>query len=225
MNLLNLTTLLVFFGPYALTPLWATEPADLLLCEDAIESAMDNTQVPRSILSAVSIVETNYQGSAGHPWTVNASGKGHYFASKSEAVRFAQNELTLGNTNIDIGCFQLNIKWHSRNFVSLEEMLDPKANARYAAVYLEEMYASTGSWEAAIGAYHSKNLTLAAAYSQKVQEQLLSLDQGISLAMASDQPIKASNNYPLLQQRNLGSGSTGSLVPNLPSNRSLMGLY
>lgn len=49
-----------------------------------------------------------------------------------------------GAGNLDIGCFQLNYRWHGAAFASLADMFDPDRNATYAADYLASHYQRTG---------------------------------------------------------------------------------
>ena len=104
------------------------------------------------------------QGRAAWPWTVQSQGQGHWLDTPDQALTLAQDLLAQGETNIDLGCFQINVHWHSQAFPSLEAMLDPDTNALYAAGYLLELYAQTGDWRSAAGAYHSRDATRAESY-------------------------------------------------------------
>ena len=73
-----------------------------------------------------------------------------------------------GTRSIDVGCFQISLLYHPAAFASLEQAFDPDANARYAARFLLTLFARTGTWEAAVAAYHSADPTLGFAYRQQV---------------------------------------------------------
>jgi soluble lytic murein transglycosylase-like protein len=65
-----------------------------------------------------------------------------------------------GARSYDVGCFQINYRWHGQHFASLDQMFDPDANAAYAARFLSELYAEFGDWSRAAGAYHSRTPVL-----------------------------------------------------------------
>jgi hypothetical protein len=102
------------------------------------------------------------------PWTINAAGKGQFFEQPDAAARAVRALLDSGVRSIDVGCFQISLLWHPLAFGSLEQGFDPAANARYAARFLLTLYARTGSWEAAVEAYHSADPALGFAYRQQV---------------------------------------------------------
>ena len=75
--------------------------------------------------------------------------------------------MAAGKQNIDLGCMQLNIRWHARYFTSIEAMLSPFENVSYAAKYLEQLYRETGSWEKTVKYYHSRNPKFNSVYYAK----------------------------------------------------------
>ena len=52
------------------------------------------------------------------PWTLNQGGDSHYLDSAAEALAKLDDILATGTTNVDVGCMQLNWKWHSEAFAS-----------------------------------------------------------------------------------------------------------
>ncbi|HJO71542.1 MAG: hypothetical protein QF450_07035 [Rhodospirillales bacterium] len=56
-----------------------------------------------------------------------------------------------GVRNIDVGCMQVNLLYHKDAFATLEEAFEPASNAAYAARFLKDLYATSGSWSAAAG--------------------------------------------------------------------------
>ncbi len=207
----------------------ATDAA--LLCLQATEAAAQETGVPANILLAISLVETG-QSRNGQlrpwPWAVNQGGDGRFLASKAEAAEVAQRALASGATNVDMGCFQINYRWHAENFGSLDDMLDPWSNARYAASFLADLYRDTGNWPDAAAAYHSRSPEHAARYLAKFEETLASLESAANMSPAparDTQPdLEAqprANHFPLLVQGN--RSGRGSLVPALQATRRLIG--
>ena len=51
---------------------------------------------------------------------------------------------------IDIGCMQINHRFHGADFRSLSEMFDPARNVDYAANFLKALKAQEGSWTLAV---------------------------------------------------------------------------
>ena len=67
-----------------------------------------------------------------------------------------RREQARGAVSFDVGCFQINFRWHGENFDSVEQMFDPAANSDYAARFMAELYAETRDWTRAAGYYHSR---------------------------------------------------------------------
>ncbi|MFN4058270.1 MAG: lytic transglycosylase domain-containing protein [Roseinatronobacter sp.] len=157
-------------------PLLARSPANTgQMCHLAAQQAAREMDVPLDLMLAIGLVESGIdrgQGTAPWPWTLHFSGKGHWRDTKAEAHILAQSAIDAGTTNIDLGCFQINYRWHGENFASLNDMLDPVTNARYAARLLRSHFERLGSWQAAAGAYHSATPDLAAAYLTRVNTRL-----------------------------------------------------
>jgi hypothetical protein len=195
-----------------------------LLCDQAADLAARMVGVPLDILRAISRVETGRDTGGGltpWPWTMNVAGDGAFFDSADQALSRAEQIVAGGQENFDVGCFQLNYRWHGGAFPSLEAMFDPETNALYAANFLLTLYQSTGSWAEAIGEYHSQTNDLAQIYLAKVDGLL-----GGGLALPTGEPVLAAaepdlreNNFPLLRLGGRGSG--GSLVPHGDSRGSL----
>ena len=121
------------------------------VCEQAALQAAAESGVPPDILTALTLTETGRKLNGRlrpWAWSVNADGAGTWFDEPGEALRFAQDRIDQGRTNVDIGCFQINFRWHGENFASVREMFDPLANARYAARFVSQLHAETGDWQA-----------------------------------------------------------------------------
>ena len=159
-------------------------------CDAAAGRAAAATGVPLDLLLAIGRAEsgrTAHGRFAPWPWTVNVAGAGRYFPDRDAAMAHARAALDGGTGNVDIGCFQINHRWHSRAFASLEEMFDPDTNARYAAEYLVRLRDETGSWERAAGAYHSRTPALRDRYAERVGQLRLRLPaETLALAAASE---------------------------------------
>ena len=163
--------------------------ADPSLCERAARTAAQDTGVSLALLRAIMLAESGRDmgpGRSAWPWTLQSQGQGHWLASADDALALARDLIASGETNIDLGCFQINLHWHGKAFASLDAMLDPDANARYAAEYLLELYAQTGDWRSAAGAYHSRSADRAETYVTRLVS--LHNDTGGSAPVAEADP-------------------------------------
>jgi Transglycosylase SLT domain len=192
------------------------------LCRDAATQASAETGVPFDVLLAVATVETG-RNDQPWPWTVNFGGDGQWFDSAEEAAASVDQALRAGATNIDLGCFQLNYRWHAEAFGSVDDMLDPERNATYAAEYLSRHYATTGDWALAAAAYHSATPEYARIYQDKFEATYARLSSGDSPDASRDAlaATARSNGFPLLIA-GMG-GLKGSLFPSVAGGRPLIG--
>lgn len=180
------------------------------LCLQAASDASRRTGVPYEVLLAISIVETGRNGRP-WPWTVNFGGDGKWFDSAAEAEGSVAEALGAGATNVDLGCFQLNYRWHGDGFASIGDMLDPALNSTYAAQYLAEHFAQTGDWALAAAAYHSATPEYSRAYRAKFEAVYAALaGQELAPSEPLDGPERE-NRFPLLMAG--AAGGRGSLVP------------
>ncbi len=51
--------------------------------------------------------------------------KGIFLDSEADALDLLTKLSNSGKTNVDVGCMQLNIKWHAKYFSNFSEMLSP----------------------------------------------------------------------------------------------------
>ncbi|ANC92716.1 transglycosylase [Azospirillum humicireducens] len=106
------------------------------------------------------------------PWTVNTEGRSHYFPTRDAAIAFVRETQARGVQSIDVGCLQVNLRWHPDAFPDLVTAFDPVANARYAASFLSALRRDHGSLETAIARYHSSQSERGEAYRQRVTGNL-----------------------------------------------------
>lgn len=211
----------MFFGQTALA-----KPSASSICDQAAHIASGETGVPYAVLRAITRTETGRQIAGSlepWAWAVNVEGAGHWFDSRSAAQSYVDSHLRQGKRSIDIGCFQINIRWHGEAFRSLEEMFDPVMNARYAARFLARLFEETGAWSKAVGAYHSRTAEHAVKYVARYDQVLADLT-GTPYSIPARRSARSGENlFPLLQ-KNAGSPAPGSLVPlGNTGRRSLLG--
>ncbi|GAA6158957.1 transglycosylase SLT domain-containing protein [Ruegeria sp. HU-ET01832] len=187
------------------------------ICDRAAQRAATSEGVPLEVLHAITRVETGraIDGRLSPwPWAINVEGKGFWFKSEFEAKSYVFNIFKAGKRSFDIGCFQINYRWHGKAFRSIDAMFDPDENATYAARFLKDHYAELGSWTAAAGAYHSRTPHLAQTYSDRFQRVLAQLDYNETRAIASRYPFTGSAS-PLIPLRadQAPAGALRSLMP------------
>ena len=171
-------------------------------CEYLASVVEEKQDLPVGILSSISNVEAgriiNDKPKKGWPWTVNHSGEGLYFESKADAIKYVADHLNIGDLNLDVGCMQISLKWHSENFLSLEEAFDPNVNINYAASFLKKLFINHGDWNLAIKYYHSSDPSKNLKYHQKVIAAWHGKEQEDDSIVASpSQLIKANFTLPL----------------------------
>ncbi len=156
----------------------ASEPAPTLeestdSCAWLTAQAERSHGLPAHLLTALSKIESGrWHAASGEviawPWTVTAGGEGRFLPTKKAAIAEVERLRARGVRNIDVGCMQVNLRYHPRAFKSLEEAFDPARNVAYATRFLVALKARWGSWTRAMGNYHSNTPTLSGRYRLKV---------------------------------------------------------
>jgi len=147
--------------------------SDWHLCEAATLRIEKSKGTPRALLHSISLAESGRfdavsKKTRAWPWSINAQGRSYYFSSKREAISKAEELLNAGVRSFDVGCMQINLRYHPEAFASLEEAFDPLTNVTYGAEFLTQLRNSKGSWPAAIGQYHSGTTFLHKRYFARV---------------------------------------------------------
>ena len=139
----------------------AQDISDDMQCLRYLQSYERSINIPRGLLIAIAFVESGRsigQGrSAPWPWTINAGGTGQFFDTKAEAVAEAQRLLDAGQRSIDVGCMQINLRYHPNAFRNLEDAFNPARNVAYGAQFLRSLHRLQGSWRKAVERYHSSD--------------------------------------------------------------------
>lgn len=152
-------------------PVWAARTPS---CEGHALQAEKAAGIPTYLLAAITRTETGHtrrgRGFGAWPWTLNIKGKGYYFDTRDEAIAAFRAAIDQGLTSIDVGCMQLNYRWHGQAFASIEDMFDPVSNAAYAARFLTDLKDRHGSWEEAVKHYHSSTDALGRKYLARVEK-------------------------------------------------------
>lgn len=124
------------------------------VCEQELVRAAAIHNVPIGMLYAIGLSESGRRGSL-QPYALNVDGRAAYELSKPEAMRAFRKAQLGGAKFIDIGCMQINHRYHAESFETLEDMFDPAKNVAYAAHFLSELKEREGTWTKAIARYHA----------------------------------------------------------------------
>lgn len=124
------------------------------ICEREMAAAAASEEIPLGVLYAVAMTETGRRGKL-HPYALNIQGRTVFAASKDEALAEFIRARREGKSLIDLGCMQINFRYHGAEFTSVAQMLEPAVNVRYAAHFLKELRRREGSWAMAVARYHA----------------------------------------------------------------------
>ena len=204
---------LPFLAAFALIFLNAESKASVAshpssICDLSAELAAREHSVPIDVLQAITRTETGRTKNGEllpWPWTVNMEGAGQWFETRGAAQKFAIQRFNAGALSFDIGCFQINYRWHGRNFSSISEMFDPVLNADYAARFLKSLFHETGDWSKAAAAYHSRTPEFAERYQarfDRIRSTMETEPSSIDFEIGRPKPLVM-----------VGEKSLGSLVP------------
>jgi len=129
-------------------------------CEKIIKSIELQTDLPKGLLLGIGKAEAIRKINNKYiiwPWTVNHAGKSMFFDTKKQMRNYVFKNLKRNDFNIDVGCMQINIKWHKNNFKKIVDMFEVSPNISYAASFLIQLKNKHGSWDKAIKHYHSSD--------------------------------------------------------------------
>jgi len=130
------------------------QPASAELCEQEMTRAAQQHDIPLNILYSVGLTETGERGTL-HPYDMNVDGRAVHSETLNEALARFALERAHGAKLIDIGCMQINHRWHAAHFGSLSEMFDPVRNVDYAANFLKALRTQEGNWTLAVARYNA----------------------------------------------------------------------
>lgn len=143
-------------------------------CESEIAGAATRHDVPIAILYAVGLTESGRDNRL-HQFALNIEGETHFPAHISSARQTVRKALRNGRTLIDIGCMQINHKYHAARFANLDAMFEPSQNVDYAARFLKRLKRRHGTWSMAVARYHAgaKNEKAQKKYVCRVLRQMI----------------------------------------------------
>jgi soluble lytic murein transglycosylase-like protein len=118
-----------------------------------IRAARENG-VPLAVLYAVALTETGQRDGL-RAYAMNIHGRAAFNATLADALATFDRARRQGETLVDIGCMQINYRYHGRKFSSVEEMFEPAKNVDYAARFLKALHKGEASWTATVARYHA----------------------------------------------------------------------
>ncbi len=174
----------------------------LKLCENTIENVELQTDIPKGLLLGIGKAEAIRKIKNKNiiwPWTINHAGKSMFFDTKKQMTNYVFKNLKRNDFNIDVGCMQINIKWHKNNFKKITDMFEVNPNISYAASFLKQLKNKHGSWDKAIKHYHSSDPKKNNPYLIKVKS-FWNKKEGKKITKAKNmkyEPLKKSNDTSL----------------------------
>ena len=123
-------------------------------CEAVMARAAQRYNIPLAVFYAVGLVETGGRNGL-QPFALNIDGHASANATLADGLRSFSTAREHGAKLIDVGCMQINYRWHGAHFTSVAEMFDPARNVDYAARFLQELKTREGSWTLAVARYNA----------------------------------------------------------------------
>lgn len=123
-------------------------------CEAEIARAARRWGVPTGVLHAVGLTETG-RGGVLSPYALNIDGVTVFPASAEAALRRFEQARSDGAKFVDMGCMQINHRFHAAAFPSTAAMLEPARNVDYAARFLKQLRDRHGGWTLAVARYNA----------------------------------------------------------------------
>jgi len=166
------------------------------LCEPLIREAEAAEGIPPGLLLAIGRAESGVDTSWGRivwPWALNIAGKSVFMQTRDEALRHARETIRRDPRRfIDLGCLQVNWQYHREWLKEPEHVLDPNWNVAYGARLLRNLAAQHGSWEKAVGFYHSGNPQRQAVYLANVAHNYCDADTQTAAMCQQRVPVASS---------------------------------
>jgi soluble lytic murein transglycosylase-like protein len=124
------------------------------VCEREMAAAAGKYAVPLGVLYAVGLTESGRKESL-QPLAMNIAGTAYFATGLDDALRRFGEARAAGTSLIDVGCMQINHRYHGSEFPSVAAMFDPRANVDYGARFLAALHEREGSWTLAVARYHA----------------------------------------------------------------------
>lgn len=148
------TTLIALAAAAAIVPSAASaQGAD---CASLIARTESTRNIPRGLLMAIAVTESALNGRP-NPFAMNIAGRSYFANGYQDMANVISANWSRGVKSIDVGCMQVNLKYHGMKFARMTDLLDPNTNVQYGASFLISLATQAGSWKDAVMSYHNKN--------------------------------------------------------------------
>lgn len=125
-------------------------------CGPYIQKYEKQFGIPNGLLRAIALTES---GNRGVPWpyAINKGGAPFYPTTFEQAIKYMRNKDGSLAQNVAVGCMQIHMRYHGDVLPidSIEWILHPAYNVRYAAYFLYQLRKKHGSWTQAVARYHA----------------------------------------------------------------------
>ena len=178
--------------------------------------------IPKGLLQSITRVESGRKTVTGDfmpwAWTLNDRGEGLFFDDRASALAYLKKAVADPEHSVDVGCMQINTKWHSEGFLKLADMLDPTQNADYAAGFLLDLHEAHQSWDDAVKHYHSAAPEKNVGYHRRVLAELERfLEAGMPAPPASDTAPAAKSGSDSTELASITRPVTRPIPPVVPA--------
>lgn len=126
-------------------------------CPNLIYAAEQRYNIPNGLLMAIALTESGDRSGGPNPHAMNIGGTPYIAPDLERMVSVIQRGYAAGKISIDVGCLQINLKYHAQHFRSPFDLLNSRVNVDYGARYLAQLANDTGSWRDAVMTYHNRN--------------------------------------------------------------------
>ena len=137
-----------------LSPFPASAAEPQTPCERSMADAARRYDVPIAVFYAVGLQETGGKNGL-QPYALNIDGRAGVQPTLDAGLAAFEAARRNGARLIDVGCMQINYRWHGDQFGSVRDMFDPARNVDYAAKFLRGLRAREGTWTLAVARYNA----------------------------------------------------------------------
>jgi len=124
-------------------------------CASLIARTESSRNIPRGLLMAIAVTESALNGRP-NPFAMNIAGRSYFANGYQDMANVISANWSRGVQSIDVGCMQVNLKYHGMKFPRMTDLLDPNTNVQYGASFLISLATQAGSWKDAVMSYHNK---------------------------------------------------------------------
>lgn len=135
---------------FAATPAFAEDD-----CPTLIGKTEESRAIPRGLLMAIAVTESGLNGQP-DPLAMNIAGRGFRASSVTQMASIIADQARHGVRSIDVGCMQVNLKYHGMKFERPTDLLSSPVNVAYAGDFLVRLALESKSWRDAVMSYHNK---------------------------------------------------------------------